>query len=118
MDAPPIPNTHLAGVGLGSDGFAFAEAVLAAAPVIVLVLDPRGHIIHYNAFMERLCGRPIAHARGLDWFREFVLEEDRATLLTCFAQVHDVSRSSSRDSLGSLVPGAPQSGCLAVAASA
>ncbi len=90
MDAPPIPNTHLAGVGLGSDGFAFAEAVLAAAPVIVLVLDPRGHIIHYNAFMERLCGRPIAHARGLDWIREFVLEEDRATLLACLAQA-DVS---------------------------
>lgn len=65
---------------------AFADAVLDAAPVIVLVLDARGKVLHYNAFMERLCGRPIAETRGLDWFAEFLLDGERESVRAFFEQ--------------------------------
>lgn len=68
---------------------AFADAVLDAAPVIVLVLDAHGRILHYNAFMERLCGRPIDAVRGLDWFSEFLFEDNREAVRRLFAASRD-----------------------------
>ncbi len=64
----------------------FAQAVLELAPLIVLVLDRAGRILHYNGFMERLCGCPLAQMRGRDWFEEFVLAEERSALRGLFAQ--------------------------------
>lgn len=63
------------GLELGSPNL--AEAILEAAPVIIVVLDADGRIVHYNSFMERLCGRAIAQTRGRDWFAEFVPADER-----------------------------------------
>lgn len=65
-------------------GPAFAAKALAAAPVIVLVLDADGRIVHYNEFMERLCGRALAQTRGHDWFEVFVLDDERASTRALF----------------------------------
>lgn len=67
-------------------GPAFTSAVLAAAPVIVLVLDEAGRIVHYNEFLERLSGRPLAEVRGRDWFDEFLIDEERAAIRGLFHQ--------------------------------
>ena len=64
---------------------AFAMAVLDAAPVIVLVLDAHGRIVHYNQFMARLCGRSLAEVRGRDWFTEFVPSDEREPTRAVFA---------------------------------
>ncbi|NVB36688.1 PAS domain-containing protein [Pseudenhygromyxa sp. WMMC2535] len=65
---------------------AFALAVLDAAPVIVLVLDDAGRVVHYNAFMETLCGRPLDDARGHSWFDEFILDDDREWIGDLFSR--------------------------------
>jgi two-component system, LuxR family, sensor kinase FixL len=58
----------------------FAERLIETAQTIVLVLDPAGHIERYNAYMERVSGRPLADVRGADWFAVFVPERERARL--------------------------------------
>jgi PAS domain S-box-containing protein len=70
------------GLELGSPNL--AEAILDAAPVIIVVLDADGRIVHYNPFMERLCGRAIAQTRGRDWFAEFVPADERERIRAMF----------------------------------
>ncbi|MFV8749448.1 PAS domain S-box protein [Nannocystaceae bacterium ST9] len=73
---------------------AFARAVLDAAPVIIVVLDAQGRILHYNDFMERLDGRPIAEVRGRDWFDEFLIDEERETIRALFFRMIDAGSVS------------------------
>src|SRR5215470_469456 len=56
----------------------FAERLIETAPLIVLVLDPAGNIVRYNAQMEQVCGRPLADVAGTDWSTTFVPERERA----------------------------------------
>jgi PAS domain S-box-containing protein len=84
---PPARSDVCLGLELGSPNL--AEAVLEAAPVIILVLDVDGRIVHYNPFMERLCGRAIAATRGHDWFAEFVPADEREATRAMF----DAARS-------------------------
>jgi two-component system sensor kinase FixL len=58
----------------------FAERLIETAQMIVLVLDPAGHIERYNAYMEQVSGRRLADVRGADWFALFVPERERARL--------------------------------------
>lgn len=64
----------------------FTSAVLAAAPAVILVLDDVGRVVHYNEFMERLSGRPLAEARGCDWFDEFLVDDERQATREFFAR--------------------------------
>lgn len=58
----------------------FSESLLAYAQAIVLVVDPQGWIIRYNACLEQLAGRPLADWRGQDWLTTFIAEPDRPRL--------------------------------------
>lgn len=87
MDSIFVPDSCIPRVGLGLNGFDFAQVVLDAAPVLILVLDPQGRILHYNPFMERVCGRSIVEVRGLDWCTEFMIEDERELLDVCFGEL-------------------------------
>jgi two-component system, OmpR family, phosphate regulon sensor histidine kinase PhoR len=50
----------------------FAESLLAAAPMMICVLDREGHIIRLNRFAEEVVGFELEAVRGTDWVRERV----------------------------------------------
>lgn len=56
----------------------FAEGLIETAQTIVLVLDPRGRIVRFNPYMERLSGYRLDEVKGRDWFETFLPERDRA----------------------------------------
>ncbi len=55
----------------------FAESLIDTAHAIVLVLDARGRIVRFNAYMEALCGYKLDEVRGKDWFDMFLAPADR-----------------------------------------
>lgn len=70
------------GDGVGADGggalaAALAVEIVEAAPVIVVVLDRAGHVLHVNPFFEALSGRRLADLRGADWFEHSLPRRDR-----------------------------------------
>jgi PAS domain S-box-containing protein len=68
----------------------FATRLIDAAPVIVLLLDPEGHIRHVNPYFERLTGYRLAEIQGKEWFASFLPERDRDRIRAMFhAAVHD-----------------------------
>jgi PAS domain S-box-containing protein len=58
----------------------FSESVLAHAQAIVLVVDPQGRIVRYNAYLEQLAGRPQEPLCGQDWLTTFIVPADRPRL--------------------------------------
>jgi len=58
----------------------FAESLVETAPVIVLVLDPKGRIVRFNRFMEELSGYTLDEVRGADWFETFLPPRDRGRI--------------------------------------
>jgi PAS domain S-box-containing protein len=54
----------------------FAERLIETAPVIVLVLDPKGNIIRFNSFMQKLSGYSLAEVKGKNWFDTFFAKHD------------------------------------------
>jgi len=58
----------------------FSESLLAHAQAIVLVVDPDGRIVRYNAYLEQLAGRPLDKFRGQDWLTTFIAQVDRPRL--------------------------------------
>jgi PAS domain S-box-containing protein len=72
----------------------FRQSLLDAAPVIVLVLDPQGHIVYLNRFLEELCGYSLAEVRGADWFATFLPERHRTEVRSLFATA--ISRAPTR----------------------
>lgn len=70
----------------------FAESLFETAHAIVLVLDPQGHIVRFNPFMEALSGYELEEVRGKDWFETFLPERDRARIREVFhSAVADVA---------------------------
>jgi PAS domain S-box-containing protein len=55
----------------------FAENLVSTAPVIVLVLDPRGHIVRINRFMEALSGYRQNEVVGKEWFSTFLPKSEQ-----------------------------------------
>jgi two-component system, LuxR family, sensor kinase FixL len=45
----------------------FAESLIETAQAIVLVLDPQGRIVRFNAYAEQLIGYPLEQVQGIDW---------------------------------------------------
>ena len=50
----------------------FAESLIETAPAIVLVLDPEGHILRINRYMEEFSGYALADVQGEKWLDTFV----------------------------------------------
>ncbi len=62
----------------------FSNHLVDTAPVIVLILDTEGKIIHINHYMENLTGYSLEEVVGKDWFDTFLLEYDRENLRALF----------------------------------
>lgn len=63
-----------------------ANAVLEAAPVVILLLDAHGAIDYVNPYFERLTGYKLDEVRGKDWFETFLPVRDRARIRALFAR--------------------------------
>jgi PAS domain S-box-containing protein len=61
----------------------FAKRLIDAAPVIILLLDTQGIILHVNPFFERLTGYRLDEIKGKEWFSTFLptRDQDRIRLL-------------------------------------
>ena len=62
----------------------FAERLIDTARAIVLVLDPDGRIVRFNAFMQELTGYTLDEVRGRDWFQTFIPERHRTSTRELF----------------------------------
>lgn len=67
----------------------FSECMFENAQAIILVLDTKGCIVHFNLFMEQLIGYKLFEVRGLDWFETFVKLEEDKTFRYIFSKVVD-----------------------------
>jgi PAS domain S-box-containing protein len=67
----------------------FAEGLIETAPVIVLVLDPKGNIIRFNSFLEKLSGYPLAEVKGRNWFDIFPVERGRCQITDVIARIKE-----------------------------
>jgi PAS domain S-box-containing protein len=65
----------------------FARRLIDVAPVLVLVLDPRGGVRLVNRHFEQLTGWRVADLRRRDWFDVFVPAADRPGLRAMFDAV-------------------------------
>jgi len=62
----------------------FAERLVDAAPVFVLMLDRDGRIVRFNRYLEETTGYLLKEVWGRDWFEMFVPERERAELRQAF----------------------------------
>lgn len=62
----------------------FAESLIETAPVIILVLDPKGRIVRFNPFMAELTGYRLEEVKGKDWFTTFLPAHDWAETQALF----------------------------------
>ncbi len=75
----------------------FVSGLIDTAQVIVLVLDPTGRIVRYNAFFEELSGRKLSEMIGKDWVTSFLPPE---------------THLAARERLRALVAGTPLGGIV------
>jgi PAS domain S-box-containing protein len=50
----------------------FSDAIIDTAQAIVMVLDPAGHIVRFNQFMDELAGKRLADVKGRLWTEVFL----------------------------------------------
>lgn len=62
----------------------FARSLVESAPMIVLILTPKGKIDFVNPYFERLTGYRLDEIRGKDWFDTFLPPRDRARIRALF----------------------------------
>jgi two-component system cell cycle sensor histidine kinase/response regulator CckA len=62
----------------------FADALIATAPVIVVVLDADCRIIRINSFAEKLLGYSLAEVEGKNWISTFVSPRQRRRIRRAF----------------------------------
>jgi PAS domain S-box-containing protein len=67
----------------------FAENLLETAPVVVLLLDAGGKILHFNSFTERLSGYSLAEGKGQSWLDTFLVARDIPRAAQDFARARD-----------------------------
>ena len=56
----------------------FVTGLIETAQVIILVLDPAGHVLRFNRYLEELSGYSLEEVRDRDWFSLMLPERDRA----------------------------------------
>ncbi|NVB36705.1 PAS domain S-box protein [Pseudenhygromyxa sp. WMMC2535] len=79
--------SEMFGQGLGERDF--AQRLCDTAHAIVLVLDPEGRIVFFNPFMRELSGYELDEVRGRDWFKTFIVEDERPRISALFEQAID-----------------------------
>ena len=62
----------------------FAEGLIDAAQVVVLVLDEGGRVVRVNRFLEEIAGHGPDEVRGADWFDRCIPARDRARARAAF----------------------------------
>ena len=78
----------------------FSDKLIDAAPAIILILDPKGHIVRYNRYMEQLCGYALEEVRGKEWFSLFLPEANRERTREIFLEaIHDMDTQGQIDTL-------------------
>lgn len=78
----------------------FSDRLIDTAPVIVLILDPKGHIVRYNRYMEQLCGYPLEMVQGREWFSLFLPEATRDQTREIFLEaIGDIDAQGQIDTL-------------------
>lgn len=55
----------------------FTENLVNTARHVVLVLDPKGHILRFNPYFRELTGWSLDDVKGRDWFEMAIPEYDR-----------------------------------------
>lgn len=71
----------------------FAEGLIETAPVIVLVLDPKGKIVRFNSYMEEISGYRLEEVQGQDWFTTFLPKRDQDWVQALFSKAATGSRT-------------------------
>jgi PAS domain S-box-containing protein len=67
----------------------FAESILDTAQAIILMLDTKGCIVHFNPYMEELTGYHLEEVRGKDWFSVFIPTRDNKRIREIFLRSLD-----------------------------
>ena len=55
----------------------FAESIIRTAQAIILILDPNGHIVYINPYMEKISGYTLEMVKDKDWFETFLPPQTR-----------------------------------------
>jgi len=64
----------------------FAESLIETAQAIVLVLDPQGRIVRFNAYLESISGYSSKECAGQDWFGRFLPARNQESTRALFLQ--------------------------------
>ncbi len=67
------------------DNHSFLKAVYRSTQAIVLTLDNKGRVVHFNPFMEKLSGWKVEEVRGKSWFATFLPKNARGKVKKVFA---------------------------------
>jgi len=67
----------------------FSERLVETAPIIILILNPRGQIVRFNHYMETLSSYTLSEVKGKDWFTTFLPEPDREVTKQLFLKAID-----------------------------
>ncbi len=62
----------------------YANKLLDTAPVLILLLDPSGKIIHVNKRFEQMTGYKLDEIRGKEWFSTFLPQRDQDRIRKLF----------------------------------
>lgn len=79
-DDGSVETKHQMGLAQDIDKLSLFDVV----PAIILLLDVKGRILHFNAFMASLSGYDLDEIRGKDWFTLFLPEPERARIRRVF----------------------------------
>jgi len=79
----------------------FATALLNTAPMIVLLLDPRGYIKYVNPYFEQLSGYPLDEIKGKEWFASFLPAADQDRIRELFQ--HATHDESTRGNINAII---------------
>jgi PAS domain S-box-containing protein len=75
-----------------------SSLLIETAPVIILMLSPKGKILHFNRFMEKLTGYSLKEVVGADWFDTFIPESQREeTKKLFFTAVDNINTYANQD---------------------
>ncbi|MBT3368389.1 MAG: PAS domain S-box protein, partial [Nitrospina sp.] len=79
----------------------FTESLIDTAQVIILLLDTKGRIVRFNAYMEDLSGYKIEEVQGRDWFSTFLPGQDHNRVRELFRTA--INKIQTRGNINSIV---------------
>ena len=67
----------------------FAQSLIETAQAIILTLDPKGRILHFNPYMEAISGYNLQEVQGKDWFSIFLPVDQQQRIKELFLSAID-----------------------------